>query len=1147
MKKTLSIPSWVWKAMKLSFQQFLLFWIVCGITYARESSGQAVLEKKVSLEVYQTRLKKVLSMLESQTDARFIYSPNSIDTHRKVSLTINNKNLHQVLDELFTPYSITFSVSDGRMISLKRTPPPSKEETWIPEHILHHADRTVSGRVTDEKGEALPGVNVVVKGTQRGIISDQNGYFNIDIPDENTVLVFSFVGYLSQEVVVGNRSSLEVSLLVDEKNLEEIVVIGYGAQSKRKLSTSISKVSSSEINHLPVALPGNALAGLAAGVQVQSGSGDIPGTAPTIRIRGIGSLGASNQPLYVIDGYPSGANEFSRINLSDIESIEILKDAASAAIYGSRAANGVIMVTTKRGQQGKVTFNLNTYTGLQSVAKKIEVMNKSEYLQYVKDARGASNLQYPDIYNNPSELPETDWLDEIFTTAPMSKIELSARGGNDKTRFSLSSSYLKQDGTMLGTDFQLFTLRGNLDAKVTEKFSIGANFAPSYSFTNSKPTPRSPGSWSYSPIYAAMLIPPVVAVRLPNGDYGQNNVLPHTQYGFSEVGVYNPVSVLELYKDQTDQFSIQNNLFIEWALLKNLTFRSQGGALITTSTAETYIPSTLANTVAPYANITNPLLNGIAASATSSRTFDWIWENHLTYQPQLGVNHNLTAMALYSMQKTSGFTTGTSGRTGSFTNDLVQNPTASADQVGRVSYGASSFLSYALRVNYDFRDKYLLSASVRRDGSSRFGPNNRFGFFQSYSAGWRLIEEEFMKQQHLFTDLKIRVSYGETGNASIGDFTWVSGMVASHYSFGDQRLPGSAPSGFLNRDLTWEKSKQTDIGLDAAFLRDRLSVTVDFYQKNTHGMLFSKELPGIVGYATSFQTNIGEIRNRGVEVDLGVRNTDGALKWTTNFNISYNKTKVLDLGGRESLNALPGTPGWENVYRIRVGEELGNFYGFVIDGVIKNQEQLSANPQWPGSGVGDYQIRDVNQDGAINESDRTLLGNGFPKLNYGLTNSLTYGDFDLSFIIQGVGQNHIINGASRHTELWAGRFNAVKEMANNYFDPANPDREVKYARVGPRSGFGTASNLHSYAVYNGAFLRVRNVTLGYTLPGSLVKKLSLSAAKLYVTAQNLLTFTKYPGFNPEPSQYGETVYQPGSDQATYPVNRSVMLGLNLSF
>jgi len=1131
------------KFMRITVSQILMAVIFYSISFANNTIAQELLKKEISIQVESVEIKKILSQIEQQADVKFVYTTQSIESQKKVSVRASGFPLSKVLDDLFLPMNVGYKVVGNRIILQRRS---KVEFSTPPTSVI--LDRQITGTVKDDNGETLPGVSILIKGSTSGTTTDVNGNFALDVKDDNAVLTFSFVGYIGQDVKVGSNTFLDILLQTDTKSLEELVVVGYGEQSRKKLSTAISKVSGKDINQLPVALSGDALAGMASGVQVQSGAGGIPGEPPVIRIRGIGTLGASNDPLFVVDGYPlPNATEFSRINVADIESIEILKDAASAAIYGSRAANGVVMVTTRRGKIGTPSFNFSTYSGIQQTGRRMEVMNKMEYLKYAQDARKAAGLSVPDAYQNPDQLPDTDWQDEIFRTAPMTKFELSARGGSENVKYSVSGSYLKQDGTMRGTDFGLYTLRTNIDADLSRKLKMGVNFAPSYTVRNMQPTPQSPGGWGYSPIYTSMLMPPVVSVRLPNGDYGQNNLMPHTQYGFSEVGVYNPLAILELNQNKNQTFSFQNNLFLELELAQGLKLRSQGGALIGTSSQEAYIPSNLANSTSPFANITTPSLAGIASSAQSSRYVDWVWENNLTYQKRISDDHNFGAMLLYSLQKYKSYSTGTSGRVGSFTNDLVKNPSASSDQVGTVSYGLNSFISYAARINYDYRDKYLFSASVRSDGSSRFGPENRFGVFQSYSAGWRISEESFMQNQQVFSELKLRASYGETGNANIGDFTWISGMATSNYNFGNQRIPGASPSGFMNRNLTWEKNRQLNFGIETGLLKDRIYLTVDLYNKRTHGMLFAKELPALVGYATSFQTNIGEIENKGIEFDLSTKNLRGPLTWTTSLNFSFNKTKAISLGGRESLNELAGTPGWNNVYRIRVGEPLGDFYGFIIDGVIKNAEQLNANPQWAGSTVGSYQIRDVNNDGEINELDRTHLGNGFPRSIFGITNQLNFKEFDLSFILQGVLGNSIINGAGRHTELWAGRFNTVKDMVDNYFDPENPDRDVKYGSVGVRSGFSTAGDLHSYAVYKGDFLRLRNMTLGYTLKPEALQQIRLKSVRVYATAQNLFTITKYPGFNPEPSQYGNTVYQPGSDQATYPVSRSYMLGVNIGF
>lgn len=1024
-------------------------------------------------------------------------------------------------------------------------PAPSSNTAAAKSHTV--ARVPVAGRVTDASGQPLEGVTVFVKGTQRGTATNADGRFQIEA-SKGDVLIFRIVGFKEQSVVVGDNGVPVVALESSHSDLDEVVVVGYGTSSKRKLTTAIAKVSGADLSRQPVTNPGDALAGLAAGVQVQSAGGSMPGDAPTIRIRGIGSMGASNDPLYVVDGYPlPNAAQFQRINVADIASIEVLKDAASAAIYGSRAANGVVIVTTKRGKAGKTSFNVNAYTGMQRVSRTMKMMNKSEYLQYAKDATTAQNKQYPDVFNTPDQLADTDWQDVIFRTAPMSDIQVSARGGNEKVRFSISGNYTNQKGIMIGTDYKMGTVNANIDADLSSKLKVGASFAPSFTTRNVKPAPGMSGPASYMPVYAAMLMPPVVPVRLPNGDYGQNNVLPFTQYGFSEPGIHNPLAVLELYENKQQYTGLLSNAFLQWEPLKGLQLRSQGGVTAGATTYTEYTPSTLAYGSAAFANLSNPLLTGIASQVANNRVNGWLWENTLNYSKTLQSGHTFGGMLLYSMQRYSGNSTTTRGKAGTFVNDQVHNPAAATEQIGTLSYELNSFLSYAARINYDYKNKYLLSASIRTDASSRFGPENRYGVFQSYSAAWRITEEDFMKGQQLFDELKLRASYGETGNANIGDFTWMSGIDYTNYSLGDQRVPGVYQTGYMNKELTWEKNKQLGIGLEAAFLNERIYLTVDVYNKETDGMLFSKDLPGVIGYASSFQTNIGKLRNRGYEIELNTRNMKGAFTWNTNFNIAYNRSEVMSLGGRKSLNAFDGIGGWPNAYRVEVGKPLGNFYGFIIDGVIKNADELAKIAKWPGSGVGDYKIRDVNGDGVINEGDRTLLGNGFPDYVYGITNNFSYKNFDLSVLFQGTLGNGIINGAARHSQLWIGKFNAVKEMANNYYRPDQPDRDVKYARVGPRAGFSTAGQLSSYAVHSGSFLRLRNVTLGYNLPDALAKRFTLQSARLYLTAQNLFTFTKYPGFNPEPSQYGASVYQPGADQGSYPLAKSMMVGINIGF
>ncbi|WP_338869180.1 TonB-dependent receptor [Spirosoma sp. SC4-14] len=1154
--------------MKVSLLQFLLTCFLLNASLAADA--QEVLEQRVTIRLENTPVRQVLSALEKTAHVKFVYSREMIRTDQKVTVNAADERLGTLLTQFLTPLRISYIVT-GNQVALVRSSLTSDDRpsstNAVTSSVVETTDQTITGTVTDEKGEPLPGVSVLVKAAgssvrQRGTTSDGQGKFTISIPDGSATLVFSYVGYLAKEVTVGNQTIVNVTLTVDDKTLNEVVVVGYGEQGKKELTTSIAKVSGKDINRLPVSTPGEALAGLAAGVQVQSGRGGSPGDAPTIRIRGAGSLGAGNDPLYVVDGYPlQNAAQFTRMSPTDIESIEILKDAASAAIYGSRAANGVVIVTTKRGKAGVTRFNFNAYTGIQKVSRKIDVMNKQQYLAYSKEAARVRNERYPDIFDRPDELADTDWQDVIFRTAPISQVDLTASGGSDKTRFSLSGSYLNQKGTLIGTDYQLATFRANVDADLSSKLKVGVNFAPSYVKQNVRPAAGTYQSTTDnaiagvnlpSPIYSALVMPPIIPVRFANGNYGQANGDPaFLQYGFLNgiANLYNPLAVLDQLKNQANSYRVLSNAFLEWEPLKNLKFRTQGGVSLEITSRDTYIPPTLSYDGAPTASLTSPNFNGIASESTNNRTIDYLWENTLNYTRRLASGHNFSGLLLYSIQKSTSFNTSVRGKTGTYTTDLVQNPTASADRLGNLSYALNAFMSMAARINYDYKSKYLFSAAIRRDGSSRFGPNNRFGTFPSVSVGWRIAEEPFMSRQNLVSELKVRASYGQTGNANIGDFSWLSGIGPTNYSFGNQRVFGTQQNGYANPNLTWEKNQQVDLGLEAGFWQDRIYLTVDAYNKITDGMLFSKDLPAVVGYASNFQTNIGKLRNRGLEVALSTRNTNrgSAVSWTTDFNIAFNRSKVLDLGGRQSLNTNDATGGWPNGYRIVVGQPLGNMYGFIIDGVFKTADELASSPKWVGgSQVGDLKPRDVNGDGIVNESDRTVLGNGLPKFTFGFTNRVNYKNFDLSIIVQGTQGNSIINGNARHSEAVSGKFNAITAVYNNYFLASDPTRDVKYPRNNP-SGITLQNQLTSYVVYDGSFLRVRNVTLGYTLPSVLLKRIKLQSARVYVSGQNLLTFTKYPGFNPEPSQYGDSAYQPGSDQGTYPANRTLTAGLNIGF
>jgi TonB-linked SusC/RagA family outer membrane protein len=1104
----------------------------------------------VTLRLQHTALSKVFLEIEKRTDFRFLFNDDLTVLGTKVDINVKDKPVAELLTQLLMNSSLDYRIVNERLIVITDR---SKEERGS----------VITGQIYNAAGQPVSGVSVMEKGTQNGTTTNERGEFSLTVSDKNAVLVVSSVGYQPQDFPLRGQSSITVNLAESTSRLNDIVVVGYGSQVRKSMTTAVSKVSGKDVNGLIVSTPGDALTGLAAGVQVQDNNGSYPGQPPIIRIRGVGSLNASgNEPLYVVDGYPlPNVNQFQMINATDIESIEVLKDAASAAIYGSRASGGVVLVTTKKGRSGKTQFQFDAYTGVQQVAHRVKMMNSEQYVAYAKEAAGVRGVQYPTIFNRPSDWAHTDWQDAIFRTAPMTRYDLSATGGTNSVRYFISGNYLSQTGSLVGTDYKLASIRMNLDADVARHFRVGVNMSPSYSVQHLAAvggtfngTGTGGGNSDLSvrtipdAVLTALMMPPIIPKRYANGNYGQVNGDSATSaYGFMSSGLLSPLAILNEITDKAQNYRLLGNMYVEWEPLKGLKLKSQGGSSLELIGKDIYVPPTVPTGEAPAAGFTNPVVSNIYSSTYNNRIVDWIWENTANYTRKLG-KHTLSGFFLYSLQKYQSELTQVYGTNGTFISASITNPTASTADLGTLGYSLNSFASLAGRVNYDYDGKYLFTAALRNDGSSKFGANNKFGNFPSVSAAWRISEEHFMKQVTFLSELKVRASYGQTGNANIGDFTGLSSVTPSNYSFGGTRQFGVRQNGFANNNLTWEKQNQTDLGLEAGFLNDRIYFTMDLYRKTTEGYLTSKPLPAILGYATSYQTNVGRIRNDGIELGLNTRNiTSKKFSWTTDFNFSYTKNKVLDLGGVNSLGTSGSAFGWNNVYSINVGRPLGQIYGFKLNGIFRNQADLTAGPRWyGGSKIGDLRGMDVNHDGVVDLHDTSVLGNGFPPMNFGITNRLTYGDFDLSFIIQGTLGGSIINADSRFLTLPQGQWNGFRDMVNNYFIPSDPTRNVKYP-IATTSGLANASVLTSMNVYNGSFVRMRNVTFGYHLPAAILSRTGLQSLRAYISAENLVTITKYPFYNPEPSMYGGTVNQPGSDQGGYPLNRILTIGLSVGF
>ncbi|MBF9221123.1 SusC/RagA family TonB-linked outer membrane protein [Hymenobacter ruricola] len=1023
------------------------------------------------------------------------------------------------------------------------------------------ADITITGRVLDEKGAGLPGVNVIVKGTTNGTQTDVDGRYTIKAPEDAT-LIFTFVGYLTKEESVGGRTAINASLAPDSKALEEVVVVGYGVQEKKLLATSISSISAKQVELIPVSSPSEALVGLVAGAQITEPSGE-PGQGAVIRVRGLGSISAGNSPLYVVDGYPlNNADSYNQIPPGDIASIQILKDAAACAIYGSRGGNGIVIVTTKRGRNdGQTRFNFTANAGVVEVAKKVDLMDRDQYLDYLRESFRNGNRALPaQLAPGAPELPNTNWQNEIFGTGSQQQYQLSASGGTNNSRFYISGSYFNQQGVIKNTGFDRFALRANYDAQLSKKLKLGLSLAPNFSRTDIKPISGSYNGGNISGggpggetaiVTAALILPPVVPVRLANGDYG---AIRNSGSGLTTPGdLLNPVATIDLYKDRTTAVRGLGSAFLDFEILKGLNLRTNFGAELVNNRRAIYVPATLGTVNNAGANLSTPILNNIDARQVNSTNLNWVWENTATYNRKLGADHDVTVLAGYSAQYNQNEGSTVLGQTGTYTTPDIEYATAAGQLFGQTAYSANSLVSLFGRVDYAFKERYILTAALRTDGSSRFGPDNRYATFPSVALAWRAGEETFIKAIPAISELKFRASYGVTGNNNIGDYNYQSYQTAANYVFGTGngvRNYGFAPNGLALRNLGWETNTQFDAGFDFGLFRDRIYLTVAAYQRNTTDLLLNRNIPSILGYSSRALANVGEVRNRGLEFQLNTANiVNGPFTWSTSANLSLNRNQVIALAGENEQITFDAVFGYTSSIRVVPGQPLGVFYGYQQEGVYRDKADVDASPKWTGSTLavqpGDFKFKDLNGDGQINTLDVGVIGNPFPDFTYGLQNTFGYKDLSLAVTLQGSQGNDVLYAGDRYTFNSPGQTNGRVQLVDRWRSPENPgDGKTPFAT----SASSLRTVFNSYFIQDGSFLRIRNVTLRYNLPVGWAKKAGLQSAGIYTAVQNLYTFTKYVGYNPEANNYGNTTNPTyGVDQGSYPMNRTVTLGLQVGF
>ena len=1002
------------------------------------------------------------------------------------------------------------------------------------------ADRSVTGRVTDEAGVALPGVSVVVKGIgtpnrTRGTTTDASGRYQVVVDNDQTIVVFSFVGYVNQEVVVGNRSSLNVQLVTDNKTLNEVVVVGYGQVKKSDLTGSVSTVPVDEIRKVAVTSLDQQLQGRAAGVQITQNSG-APGSATTIRIRGGNSIQGDNEPLYVIDGIPfkndgagsgSSFNVLSTLNPSDIESISVLKDASSTAIYGSRGSNGVVIITTKRGKAGKSTINFDAYYGIQNVRRKYPVLNGREYAQFVNDAN--TNEGRTPVYTQEQVDAfgaGTDWQDEIFRQAPIQNYQLSLSGGDERTQYAIGGGYFRQGGIVTNSDFDRYSFRINLDRKLTNRIKIGNSLTVNRTVTNQSRTDGDLGSAGLVTI-AALQFPPILPVYNPDGTYLLTSpALPFT--------ADNPAALARESKNRNTAFRTFGNVFGDYQIIDGLNLRVLLGIDAVLQKQDSYLPR----------SVSSGLAQGGAASVFNGQSVMWLNENLLTYTRTIGTVHSIGALVGFTQQANRSENVRAEAR--NFVNDNLNSSnlgSASVPLSPSSGIGTWGLQSYLARINYGYKDKYLLTASFRADGSSRFGSNKRYGYFPSAALAWRVSEEGFLKNARVLNDLKLRVTYGSTGNQDgIGNYPAYSLLGTQNYVFGNAVSTGIGPAQIANPDLSWETTSQADVGLDIGLLNNRITITADAYLKRTKDLLLNVTIPSTSGYSSAIK-NLGRVENRGIELSISSRNIDGAFKWSTDLNLAANRNKVLDIGGAPQIFAGQVANIGQNLTSgiIRVGESLGAFFGYMTDGLYQTTDELAAIADPQARKPGDRRYADLNGDKKIDDNDRTIIGRAQPKLVGGLNNTFSFRGVELTAFFQGVYGSNILNANRFELEYLNATTNQDRDVLNRW-TPTNTNTDMPRA-----STTRPANRISTRQIEDGSYLRLKNIQLAYSLPQSVLRTLKIQSLRVYASAQNYLTFTTYSGYDPEVNRFGQDSRSQGFDYASYPAAKTILFGLNVGF
>ncbi len=1139
--------------MKYSLIGISLLCVFATCILAEDSNAQqyqSVKEISINVDLENASLIEAFSFIERQTGFTFNYDYNQLEENKtKINFYKRKSTVEELLLHISGQAGLRFRQVNNN-INVANNPLSDKKENVKIEIIIQGV--TISGKIISAEDQVgLPGVNIIVKGTTVGSVTDVDGNYTLKVPDQNTILVFSSVGYVQQEIIVGNQTVINVSLSTDVMALSEIVVVGYGNQKRSDITGAVSSIPASQITELPLARVDQALQGRTSGVYVLNSDG-APGGETLIRIRGLNSINGGNQPLVVLDGMQGGTELLKALNPNDVESMEILKDASATAIYGSRGANGVILVTTKLGKLGKPVIDFNVSVGAQRIANTLNVMNAADYANYQNLVRskdtGDGNV--PEPIFPASAIAEwersggTDWQDVIFGTGMVQDYQVGISGATEKLKYMVSSNYLNHKGILESSQYDRISLRANIAADISKHVDFGLN----WSFTKEKyksPDFRGEGvAFVAQAINVAPRWAPTEPVFDESGNYWRHGQLYGTSYGPSDT--WNPLASAREPEMDRPLYRNNANLFVNFKIAKGLTFKVTGGSIFTNSERRDYYNT---KTMGGFSNDGQAFLS----QSTYERYQN---SNILTYNNIFATKHQLTFTGVLEQVYEQGHGTSTIAKQ-FIVDQLGFNNMAGAQQISLGSWANErSLLSYLGRINYGFDDKYLVTLTYRADGSSVFGADNKWGYFPSGSVAWRLSEESFLKGSSLVSDLKLRASYGMTGNQAIGPYQTLARLYSEPGDWGpDYPYNGVSPTntgfaigGLANPNLKWETTTQTDIGIDFALFGGRVTSTMDVYKKVTDDLLMPRELPGYIG-VSSIIDNIGSIENTGLEILVGGDPIVGDFKWNTSVNFTMNRNKVLDLGTDDRLTYGASFGGYNlgDFMVLEVGQPYGTMRGWEFLGIWGTDEEEEARSY--GQLPGDQHFLDLDEDGDVDEEDRVFIGNAYPDFTWGWSNQFSFKNFDFTFLLQGM------QGADLFNQLRIRRetYEANDPRVLNYWTPENQDTDVPGLIDGAyRQDQALANKVYVRGettrwIEDASYVRLKVLTLAYNFDKPVIDKLGFSKLRVFFTGTNLWTITGYTGYDPEVANFTSSDATLGVDLSVYPPAKTYTFGLNLTF